>query len=151
MRRFVLLSFAVAWLLVPATAFADRVFHTQQLALEAVGEASGSGFVVDVHPNGPLNFAQERYALRGADAGASYQVFLVIDASAIPNCDSLRILMAADLQTNAAGNGTTPADFVFRPGGIPPCLRNTSFPIHWEVELGGTLTYQSDVIVDTLD
>lgn len=151
MRRFVLLAFAVAWMLLPGTASADRVYHTQRLALEAVGGAAGSGFVVNIHPNGPLNFAQERYGLRGAEPGASYQVFLVVDASAIPNCGSLRISMAADLQTNAAGNGTTPADFVFRPGGVPPCLRNTSFPIHWEVELGGTVTHQTDVIVVTLD
>jgi hypothetical protein len=151
MRRVVLLAFTATWLLLPATASADRVYHTDRLTLEPIGGASGSGFVVNIHPNGPLNFAQERYGLRGADPGASYQVFLVIDASSIPNCDSLRILMAANLQTNVAGNGTTPADFVFRPDGVPPCLRNTSFPIHWEVELGGTVTHQTDVIVVTLD
>jgi hypothetical protein len=151
MRRFVALAFAIVWLILPASASADRAYHTDRIALEAVGGAQGSGFVVNIHPNGPLNFAQERYGLRGAEPNASYQVFLVINASAIPNCASLRIQMAADLQTNAAGNGTTPADFVFRPGGIPPCLRNTSFPIHWEVELGGSVTFQTEDIVVTLD
>ena len=151
MRRSVLLVLAAMWFSLPATALADQVYHSERLALEAVGGALGSGFVVNIHPNGPLNFAQERYGLRGAEADASYSVFLVIDASAIPNCASLRILMAADLQTNAAGNGTTPADFVFRPGGVPPCLRDMSFPIHWEVEHGGTVTHRSAVITVTLD
>ena len=59
--------------------------------------------------------------------------------------------MKAELQTNAAGNGTSPADFYFAPGGIPPCLRDTSFPIHWEVTLEGVLTHETDLTTVTLD
>jgi hypothetical protein len=131
---------------------ADAVYHTDRLALEPVGGAAGSGTVVNIHPNGPQVFAAERYALRGAVPESSYTVWLVIDASDL-SCDfeSLTIAMKADLQTNAAGNGTSPADFFFTPGGVPPCLRNATFPIHWEVTLDGVLTHMTDSTIVTLD
>lgn len=131
---------------------ADAVYHTDQLELRPVGSAAGSGFVVNIHPNGPVVFASERYALRDAEANASYTVWLIIDAQGVAcDFDGLAIPMKADLQTNAAGNGTSPADFFFRPEGIPPCLRDTSFPIHWEATLNGTVTHTTDVTTVTLD
>jgi hypothetical protein len=134
------------------TVAADSVYHTERLVLEPVGGASGSGFVVNIHPNGPEIFAQERYALRGASSNTSYTVWLIIDASAVAcDFDGLTIQMKADLRTNAVGIATSPADFAFQPGGIPPCLRGASFPIHWEVTTGGTLTHQTDWTIVTLD
>jgi hypothetical protein len=59
--------------------------------------------------------------------------------------------MKAILSTNAAGNATAPADFFFTPEGIPPCLRNASFPIHWDVTLDGVLTHQTIATMVTLD
>jgi hypothetical protein len=137
----------------PGLALADSVYHTERLALEPVGGAQGTGMVVNIHPNGPMVFASERYALRDAEPNASYTVWLVIDASNLTGCDfpGLTIEMKADLQTNAAGNGTSPADFYFQPGGIPPCLRDMSFPIHWEVTLDGVLTHVTDSTIVTLD
>ena len=131
---------------------ADAVYHTEQLALEPVAGAAGSGMVVNIHPNGPKVFAAERYGLRGATANATYTVWLVIDASSLAcDFDGLVIPMAAALTTNAAGNGTTPADFFFAPEGIPPCLRTASFRIHWEATLAGTLTHSTDSTTVTLD
>ena len=131
---------------------ADSVYHTERLILEPVGDATGSGFVVNIHPNGPVVFAQERYALRGAEPNTSYTVWLQIDATGVAcDFDGLTIQMKADLRTNGAGNATSPADFFFQPGGIPPCLRNASFPIHWDVTDGETLAYQTDSTIVTLD
>jgi hypothetical protein len=131
---------------------ADAVYHTEQLELAPVAGAAGSGFVVNIHPNGPVVFASERYALRGAEPNASYTIWLIVDALALAcDFDGLAIPMKADLQTNAVGNGTSPADFFFRPEGIPPCLRDASFPIHWEATLGGALTHITDVTMVTLD
>jgi hypothetical protein len=134
------------------TVAADAVYHTERIALEPVGDAAGSGMVVNIHPNGPNVFASERYGLRGAEPNATYSIWLLIDASDLA-CDfgGLAIPMAAELETNAVGNGTTPADFFFRPEGIPPCLREMSFPIHWEATLGGTLTHRTDSTMVTLD
>ncbi len=48
------------------TALADQVYHTQQIALAPVGGAPlRTGFVVNVHADGPRVFALERYALNG--------------------------------------------------------------------------------------
>ena len=152
MPRFAISLALLCLMLSPGLAAADSVYHSDRLALEPVGGAAGSGFVVNIHPNGPTVFASERYALRGAEPNATYTVWLVIDASDL-DCDfaGLTIQMKAELQTNAAGNGTSPADFYFTPGGVPPCLRNASFPIHWEVTLGGELTHQTDSTIVTLD
>ena len=135
------------------TVAADAVYHTERLALEPVGDAAGSGMVVNIHPNGPTVFATERYGLRGAEPNATYTIWLVIDASDLAcDFDSLAIPMAAALETNAVGNGTTPADFYFRPEGIPACLRNASFPIHWQATLpDGTVTHTTDATIVTLD
>jgi hypothetical protein len=153
MRRFAIPAALLCLALSPGVAAADSVYHTERLALEPVGGARGAGMVVNIHPNGPVVFASERYALRGAEPNASYTVWLIIDASDVTGCDfpGLTIQMKADLQTNAAGNGTSPADFYFAPGGIPACLRNVSFPIHWEVTLADVLTHQTDSTIVTLD
>lgn len=152
MRRFMIPLALFCLALNPGFAAADSVYHTDRLALEPVGGAEGSGFVVNIHPNGPTVFASERYALRGAEPNATYTVWLVVDASEL-DCDfaGLTIPTKAELQTNAAGNGTSPADFYFTPGGVPSCLRNASFPIHWEVTLDGQVTHQTDWTIVTLD
>ena len=153
MRRLAISAALLCLALSPGLTLADSVYHTERLALEPVGGAQGTGMVVNIHPNGPMVFASERYALRDAEPNASYTVWLVIDATDLTGCDfpGLTIEMKADLQTNAAGNGTSPADFYFQPGGIPPCLRDMSFPIHWEVTLDGVLTHATDSTIVTLD
>ena len=152
-RTLVVFTAALALLAVSAgSVTADAVYHTDQIPLQPVGGASGSGTVVNIHPNGAIVFASERYLLRSAEANATYQVWLIIDAAELdcPFTD-LPILMAAGVSTNSVGNATTPADFYFTPEGVPPCLRNQSFPIHWEVTLDGQLTHQTEVIPVTLD
>lgn len=152
-RARVVLTALFALLALSATPVAaDAVYHTDQLVLQPAGGAIGSGRVVNIHPNGPMVFASERYMLRGAEPNATYQVWLIIDAAEL-DCafTEVPILMAAAVSTNRAGNATTPADFYFTPGGVPPCLRNQSFPIHWEVMLDGQLTHQTLPTTVTLD
>lgn len=152
LRFLCLVGAGLGFLVGAAPVAADAVYHTERIALQPVGGAAGSGMVVNIHPNGPRNFAQERYGLRHAEPSATYTVWLVIDASATAcDFDSLTIAMKSALVTNAAGNATSPADFVFRPEGVPPCLRNTSFPIHWEVTLAGQLTHETASTMVTLD
>src|SRR5215212_9335018 len=116
LRWLALVAAGLASMVFAAPVAADAVYHTERLELQPVSGASGTGMVVNIHPNGPRNFAQERYALRNAEPFATYTVVLVIDASALDcDFDSLTITMKAALVTNAAGNATSPADFVFRP------------------------------------
>ena len=154
MRRVLVMIIALfALVALSATSVAaDAVYHTDQIAIQSVGGARGSGSVINIHPNGPTVFASERYMLRRAEPNATYQVWLVIDAAEL-DCafTDLPILMAAAVTTNAVGNATTPADFFFTPEAVPACLREQSFPIHWEVTLDGQLTHQTEVITVTLD
>lgn len=152
MRRALALLSVLLSLVIAGPVAADAVYHTERLTLAPVGDAAGTGFVVNIHPNGPLHFAQERYALRDAEPNTTYTVSLIIDASAL-DCPfpGLEIVMKAEFTTNAAGNATAPADFFFMPEGAPPCLRNASFPIHWEVTLAGVLTHQTADTMVTLD
>ena len=152
MRRALGLSTLLLGLALAGPVAADSVDHTERLPLHPVGDAVGTGFVVNIHPNGPLHFAQERYALRGAEPGVTYSVLLIVDASAL-DCPfpGLEILMKAELTTNQAGNATAPADFFFTPDGIPPCLRGATFPIHWDVTLDNELTHQTADTMVTLD
>ena len=154
MRRVLVMLTAVFTLLAlsASSVAADAVYHTDRIAIQSAGGASGSGSVINIHPNGPTVFATERYMLRGVEPNAIYQVWLIVDAAEL-DCafTELPILMAASVKTNAVGNATTPADFYFTPEAVPPCLRERSFPIHWEVTIDGQLTHQTDPITVTLD
>src|SRR5437870_1264655 len=87
--------------LVPV-ASADRVYHSEHLDLSPVGGAPlRSGFVENIHPNGPNVFAHEIYQVNGAAADSTYQVALLIYPFA-PNCSGAPAAVpTAVLQTNA--------------------------------------------------
>ena len=89
---------------------ADQLFHSKRLDfwLTADGEAAGhpelrSGHVVDIHPNGPVNGALERYMINGAAPNSSYQVVLQV-FSLGGRGPASPPLSTALLETNAQGN-----------------------------------------------
>ena len=100
-----------------------------------VGEMLRSGFVEDIHVNGPNIYAQEIYVLNGAKPGTTYQVSLHIYAHDTTcktvSTDDLEAMTAPNLTTNAAGNGKAQA--VFQPSGVPPALRNGTRGVIWTV------------------
>ena len=116
MRRTAAMFLALG-LLVAGTApvRADAVYHTERLTLNAVGGASGTGMVVNVHPNGPNRYAIENYQLRDADPGATYQVWLNLYLGAA-NCNGTPAasLATAQILTNGAGNGTAQSSWLPR-------------------------------------
>jgi hypothetical protein len=149
MRRLsILLGSALLWAAAAMPVAADAAYHTERLELVPEAGAQGTGFVVNIHPNGPQVFAIERYALRGAIPGATYDVTLVIDGAQALCGFPVEIPMASGT-TNAAGNLTMQSR-VLRPAAVPACLRSETFAIHWEVRSGGTLTHTASTIV-TLD
>src|SRR5260221_8599702 len=86
---------------------ADSVYHSGHYNLTAVNAAPlRSGFVENIHANGPTVYAHEQYVLNGAAPNTTYQVVLMIfpgdttcsgtPAVAIPT---------ATIHTNAAGDG----------------------------------------------
>jgi hypothetical protein len=79
--RVVVLSAAVGVALaMPAMAAkADQVYHSQHYDLSPVsGAPLRSGFVENIHANGPNVYAHENYVVNGASANTSYQVVLSI-------------------------------------------------------------------------
>ena len=129
---------------------ADAVYHTERLAFTPVGGAPlRSGFVVNIHANGPQVYARERYVLNGALPNTTYQINLLAHLND-PTCTTLpAILPTATLQTNQAGNGT--AQVVFSPEDV------TGFPkathcIAWTVmTLNGAVVYRTECTAVTLD
>ena len=139
---------AVGALLLPASASADRVYHSEHLPLVS---ASGvhHGFVQNIHPNGPQVYAHEIYSLKGALPNTTYQVFLLVHLGD-QGCDSTTAenFGFTELSTNARGNGTADR---FIPS-VPEAIRDQTHGVRWEVRTtGGTLAYQTACTNVTLD
>jgi hypothetical protein len=135
--RSVLAAAALALTLAPA-ALGDAVYHSSHIALMPVGSSPlRSGFVENIHPNGPNVFAHEEYVLNGARPNTSYTVTIHVFAG--PGCTNILFaLNTASLTTNPAGNGT--ADTVFIPADIDG-LANSTIYAYWTVSTGGSVAY----------
>jgi hypothetical protein len=104
-RRLVMLVWFAAALIVVTAAYGDRVYHSEHLALTPVGDAPlRSGFVENIHANGPRVYAHEVYALNGATPRTSYDVTLLLHPLD-PTCSGSAVeVPEITLTTNAAGN-----------------------------------------------
>ena len=70
---------AAAVLVVSAPAAADAVYHSEQIPLHAVTEAPlRSGFVENIHADGPNVFAHELYVVNGATPNTTFQVSIAV-------------------------------------------------------------------------
>jgi hypothetical protein len=129
---------------------ADSTYQTGHIALRPIGTAPlASGFVQNIHANGPNVYAHEIYQLNGAVPNASYQVVLSIWTSNT-SCSGEPALQlpTAVLTTNAAGNGL--ADIVFTPADADG-LRGLTVSAMWTLWNGATATYATDCEVLSLD
>jgi hypothetical protein len=150
MLRFALPLALSAAAILAGPASADSLYRTERLALDPVGDSSGGGSVVNIHPNGPQVFARELYSLTGANPDESYQIHLRIWPDSL-TCDGAPTLdlSTAVIETNVHGNGT--AAFVLRPLDVPAFLRDSRFSINWIAEQGGTTRYATDCTIVALD
>jgi hypothetical protein len=149
--RFLVLFAAAATALVSAqVASADAVYHSEHMELTPVaGAPLRSGFVQNIHANGPNVYARERYVLNGAAPSAQYEVRLLVHLFD-DTCSNAPVLFGkTPLGTNAVGNGT--AQLLIRPEDVPPAVRNATHGVHWEVWRGGTLAYRTACTSVTLD
>jgi hypothetical protein len=129
---------------------ADSTFHTERIALMPVnGAPLHTGFVVDIHTNGPVNYALERYVLVGAMPNTSYQVVTWVYSDSSCSTPLLPFaLLDATLQTNVAGNGE--AGHALSPAGVDGFSGMTLYLV-WQVLQGGSVAYQSGCITVPLD
>ena len=149
---------AVAGALLGATlpasaASADAVFHTARYELHAVaGAPLSSGFVVDVHADGPQVYAQERYHLVGALPSTTYQVTLL--AYADQGCTQLVVAIPeATMTTNVRGNAH--GSVTFAPEDVAPFRNPTgtaTYGLVWVIgPVGQSAAYTTGCQVVTLD
>lgn len=150
MLRLMVMAAAGCVLLLPDVAAGDAVYHSQHVRLHPVaGAPLRSGFVENIHPNGPTVYAHEVYVLNGAQANTSYQVTLLLfpfstDCSAEPVA-----IPTATLSTNGSGNGK--AQVFFRPTDIGPPLTGASHGLIWQLTAGGAVVYETNCSPVTLD
>jgi len=128
---------------------ADDVYHSEHVVLTpAAGFPLRSGFVENIHVNGPAIFAQENYVLNGALPSKTFTVFFFVH----PACgyDPAISLPTASFSTNDVGNGQAKA--VMTPGMIPPMLRGATIGGHWESLLSdGSVAYATACTAIVLD
>jgi hypothetical protein len=117
-----------------------------------VGDAPlRSGFVENIHVNGPKIYARELYVLNGASPNTSYQVSLAVYVFD-PDCSEVPVpIPSVAVQTNVSGNGT--AQVVFTPADVPPDWRDETRPhgVRWELSTAGTVAYETACSIVTLD
>ena len=150
MQRLLLVVAAGALLVLPGTAAGDAVYHSQHLVLHSVaGAPLRSGFVQNIHPNGPRVYAHEVYVLNGARRATTYQVVLLLFPFSTGCAGTPAVIPTAVLTTNGHGNGK--AQFFFRPGDVPPALRGGTHGILWQLSSGGSVAYATTCSSVTLD
>ena len=102
----------IALLSVSTPAFADQSYHTENLplSLTSAGAAAGepplqAGHVVNIHTQGPVNFAIEEYMLNGAKPNATYQVVLSLQGGGCTGPFLFLFPNGASVATDSQGNG----------------------------------------------
>ena len=140
---------AVGLALAP-TALGDAVYHSEHIPLMTVGSAPlRSGFVENIHPNGPIVFAHEQYVLNGAMPDTTYMVTIHIAGAADTTCAAPFLNLAtATFTTNAAGNGS--ANKVFTPADVDG-LANSTAHAFWTVSTGAGVAYRTSCQTIQLD
>jgi hypothetical protein len=149
MRR-ILLAVAVLALVVVSAASADAVNHSQHISLTpvAVGEV-GSGFVENIHADGPNIYAHEQYVLKNGLPSTTYQVVIHLSAPTDPTCSApFLVLPTESFTTNVAGNGS--AYHVFTPTDAAP-LRGAAWRAYWTLETSTGVAYTTSCQTIVLD
>ena len=127
---------------------ADAVYHSQHVALHAVGSAPlRSGFVENIHANGPTVYAMERYALVGAVPG-SYTVTLHLFADT--SCRTvIGPFPSITFATNRVGNGV--GHLRLPPSAIPAGFHGATIGVVWELAGSTGATYVTGCSTVVLD
>ncbi len=152
-RVLVALAVAAGLALSMGVALADQAYHSEHLNLSRIGvDPLRSGFVENIHVNGPQIYAHELYVLNGAAPNTTYHVALHVDFSS-STCSSgeFTVLPSSDVETNGVGNGV--GQKVFAPADIPPHEPGTTIGIFWELTNGttGQPAYRTNCSAVTLD
>ena len=134
-------------------AAADGVYHSEHIAFNPVGDQPlKSGFVENIHTNGPQLYAVERYVLNGASPNTEFYIRpLVYLANAGCTDGLIPFPVENSISTNHVGNGTT---LVTLPPEAAAGLAGLTINVRWQLLVGapdGPVAYETDCAVITLD
>ena len=127
-------------------------FPAQRYPLVPVaGEPLESGFVENIHPEGPQVYARHIYVLNGARSNESYDAFISIWTTNVACTGAPTfVLPVAVLQTNGTGNGR--ADVVHTPEQLDELgIRGLTIGGEVTFRRGGSLAYTTGCHVVELD
>ena len=134
---------AVAALGLATLGSADQVYHSERLDLAPLAAQEGTGQVVNIHANGPVIGALERYHLRGAEEGA-YEVWIQVCGEG----SFTDFVQTAVLETDAQGKGH--AQGFFSAADLEP-LSGAVVNIRWVLRLEGIDEYATECTTVTID
>ena len=133
---------------------ADQVYHSERLPFSLTGDGAAaghpalrSGHVINIHPNGPVNGALERYMVNGASPNTDYDVVLEAFGGGCGG-GSLFVLTTTTLETNQKGNAH--GQGFFSPADLAP-LSGATVGAQWTLVAGGVGAYQTACTTVVID
>jgi hypothetical protein len=149
-RALALLVSVLAFAVIVPGAAADSVYHTEKIALAAVGDGPlRSGFVLNIKAQGPTIYAHEVYVLTGATPHETYTVtnnFYVAD----PECIGTDVYPTDTALMTTGPRGNARADVFFVPADVEGF--EGIHGVIWTLrDPNGNLAYQTTCTAVTLD
>jgi hypothetical protein len=146
MRGFISVSVLVTALLLgtAATAGADADYHSERLELTGAADPDFHGQVVNIHANGPVIGALERYQVVGATPTTSYEVWIQLCTAG----DFVDFIPTAVLVTDPHGNGHAQA--AFSAEDLEP-FSGSTISIRWALKSGDAIVYTTPCTTVSID
>ncbi len=149
------LALLLGALLLPASpGAADQAYHSERLPffLTDAGAQGGhpdlrSGHVVNIHPNGPVVGALERYMVSGAKPDTGYQVLL---QAFFDSCGGTLALPLETATMTTNGNGVAHAKFRFSAADLAP-FSGATVQVWWKLVAEGVEAYTTDCTAVSID
>lgn len=135
---------AIAVLATGGAAAADGVYHSERLSFAGGSDPAFHGQVINIHPNGPVNGALERYQVVRAEPSTDYGVWIqfCVDATFED------FTQTAVLTTNRQGNGQASA--VFSAADLAP-FSGATVSIRWVLRVDTADVYATPCTTVTID
>jgi hypothetical protein len=162
-RPFIAAALAIGGLAtIGGVVHADRDYRTYHAPLQPIDDAPlRSGFVNNIHMEGPVAYAKEYYDIKGAEPDSTYYAVIELYFGT-PDCsangpieppgpdDGFPGILSAVLETNKAGNAHA-ASILFSPADVEGLTDNTH-GVNWVIyDDSRTAVYESGCSEDYLD
>jgi hypothetical protein len=147
------LFFTLSLFVLISVASADGVYQSEHIEFYPVGsQPLRSGFVENIHTNGPQVYALEQYVLNGAAPNTQYYIkpFIFLENSGCTN-GLIPFPVENSINTNTTGNGTT---LVKITPDVAAGLGGLTINVRWQLLVGspdGPAAYETNCAVVTLD